>query len=136
MFIYRFDAGIHTGRLTAEERNRKSLTLEDAQAILAECPHVKNVTVEIFPRFDPDTRPAPQVARYGTHEITDLDYTGTNSAYQDVYNAHVVQGRFFSDFEDQHREDVAVIGYEIDRNFFPRMTGSAKRFWSKAFPTR
>jgi putative ABC transport system permease protein len=134
LFIYRFDAGIHTGRLTPEERNRKSLTLEDAKAILAECPHVKNVTVEIFPRFDPRVRPTPQVARYGTHEITDLDYTGTNSAYQDVYNAHVIQGRFFSDFEDLHREDVAVIGYEIDRNFFPAHDGIGKTILVEGVP--
>ena len=98
LFIFRFDIGIRTGRMTAEERNRKPLTLEDAKAILAECPHVKNVAVEIQPRIDFDVRPTPQVARYGTHEITDLDYTGTNPSYQDVYNAHVKQGRFFSDF--------------------------------------
>ena len=35
-----------------------------------------------------------------------------------MYNAHVVQGRFFTDFEDLHREDVAVIGDEINKTFF------------------
>ena len=89
------------------------------QAIVAECPHVKSVTVEVMPRINPDEqRPPLRVARYGTHEITNLDYTGTDTAYQDVYNAHVVQGRFFTEFEDQHRDDVAVIGDEIDKNFF------------------
>ena len=50
LFIFRFDPGIRTGRMSAEERARKPLTLEDAQAILAECPHVKSVTVEVMPR--------------------------------------------------------------------------------------
>ncbi len=36
-----------------------------------------------------------------------------------MYNAHIKQGRFFTDFEDEHREDVAVIGDDIDKNFFP-----------------
>jgi len=126
LFIFRFDLGISFGRMTAEQRARKPLTLDDAKAILAECPHVKNVTVEVFPRFTPNERPTPQVARYGSHEITNLDYTGTNSAYQDVYNARVVQGRFFSEFEDQHREDVAVIGDEIDKTFFPAHDGVGK----------
>jgi ABC-type antimicrobial peptide transport system permease subunit len=120
LFIFRWDFAIRVGRMGAEERNRKPLTFEDAKAILAECPHVKSVTVELMPRINPDQqRPPLKVARYGTHEITDLDYTGADSSYQDVYNAHVIQGRFFTDFEDQHRDDVAVIGYEIDKNFFP-----------------
>ncbi len=47
-----------------------------------------------------------------------------------------MQGRFFTDFEDQHREDVAVIGDEIDKNFFPRTMPSAKPFWWMAFLIR
>ena len=127
LFIFRWDFAIRTGRMSPEERARKPLTLEDAKAILAECPHVKAVTVEVMPRIDPDQqRPPLRVARYGTHEITNLDYTGADSSYQDVYNAVVKQGRFFTDFEDEHREDVAVIGYEIDKNFFPAHDGIGK----------
>jgi ABC-type antimicrobial peptide transport system permease subunit len=127
LWVFRWDIGIRTGRMTAEERNRKPLTLDDANAILAECPHVKSVTVENMPRFNPDEqRPPLRVARYSSHEITDLDYSGANSAYQDVYNAHVTQGRFFTDFEDLHSDDVAVIGYEIDKNFFPAHDGIGK----------
>ena len=33
LFIFRFDPGIHTGRLTPDERTRKPLNLEDAEAI-------------------------------------------------------------------------------------------------------
>ena len=127
LFIFRWDFAIRVGRMSSEERNRKPLTLADAEAIRAECPHVKTVTVENFPRIDPDQqRPPLRVARYGTHEITGLDYSGADSFYQDVYNARVVQGRFFTDFEDIHREDVAVIGYEIDKNFFPAHDGIGK----------
>jgi putative ABC transport system permease protein len=127
LFIFRWNIGIQFGRMSQEERNRKPLTDEDAKAILAECPHVKAVAVEVLPRINPDEQRQPlRVARYGTHEITDLDYTGANTSYQDVYNAHVAQGRFFTDFEDEHREDVAVIGYEIDKTFFPAHDGIGK----------
>jgi putative ABC transport system permease protein len=37
LFIFRFDPGIHTGRLTPEERARKPLSLEDAEAIAQYC---------------------------------------------------------------------------------------------------
>src|SRR5262252_2678818 len=47
LFIFRFDPGIHTGRLTAEERARKPLTLEDAESIAAQCPAVKAVTASV-----------------------------------------------------------------------------------------
>ena len=127
LFVFRWDFAIRVGRMSQEERNRKPLTLEDAKAIVDECPHVKSVTVEVMPRINPDEqRPPLRVARYGTHEITNLDYTGTDTSYQDVYNAHVAQGRFFTDFEDQHHEGVAVIGYEIDKNFFPAHDGVGK----------
>ncbi len=135
LFIFRWDFAIRVGRMNAEERNRKPLTLDDAQAIAAECPHVKSVTVEVFPRIDPDQqRPPLRVARYGSHEITDLDYSGANSAYQDVYNARIVQGRFYTDFEDLHRDDVAVIGYEIDKNFFPAHDGIGKTILVDGIP--
>src|SRR6516225_5127656 len=126
-FIFRVDIGIRTGRLTAEEPARKPLTLADMQAIADECPHVKSVVAEIFPRITGDTfQPEPRTARYRSHEISNLDYSGANSSYQDVYNARVVQGRFFTDFEDLHREDVAVIGDEINTNFFPGDDGISK----------
>ena len=126
-FIYRFDVGIRIGRISAEERARKPLTLEDALAIREECPHVKDVTAELFPRFDPGVaRRKPPVARYGSHEVSNIDYAGTTSSYRDVLNARLAQGRFFTEFEDLHRIDVAVIGDEINRAFFPANDGIGK----------
>ena len=43
LFIFKFQPGIHFGRLSAEERSRKPLTLEDGLAIKELCPSVKNV---------------------------------------------------------------------------------------------
>jgi putative ABC transport system permease protein len=126
LFIFRFNFGITVGRRSSEERARKPLTREDAMAIAAECPHVKAVVVDVMPRVSPDFRPPAWTARYGSHEIGNLDYSGTTSSYQDVYNSHPTQGRFFTDFEDSHREDVAVIGSEIDKNFFPGHDGIGK----------
>ena len=123
LFIFRFDVGIRTGRLTAEERARKPLTMDDAQAMLAECPAVKNVTSELIPTltFGPPTRIFN--ARYGPREVDNIDFAGTNSAWVEVYNGHVTQGRFFTDFENLHSADVAVIGYEINKAFFPGNDG-------------
>jgi putative ABC transport system permease protein len=59
-------------------------------------------------------------ARYGDHEIANIDYTGTLPIYEDVYNANVREGRFFTDAENEHRDDVAVIGSDIADTFFAK----------------
>src|SRR5437868_5626427 len=71
LFLFRFDPGIHTGRLTPEERARKPLTLEDAEAIRELCP--------------------------------------------------AARGRFFSEAENQHRADIALIGSDIAKTLYPDM---------------
>jgi putative ABC transport system permease protein len=40
LFIFKFNPGIHVGRLSAEERSRKPISYEDAMAITEEAPHV------------------------------------------------------------------------------------------------
>ena len=71
-------------------------------------------------------RRSPPTARFGSHEVSNIDFAGTTSAFQDVQNAHLAQGRFFTDFEDLHRVDVAVIGDEINTAFFPANDGVGK----------
>ena len=137
LFIFRFDMGISFGRLTAEQRARKPLTLEDAKAIQA---RVSARQVCDRGSFSPlRSRPTGragrlQVARYGSKEISNLDYSGTTPSYPDVYNAHVTQGRFFTEFEDSHSMDVAVIGDEIDKNFFPAHDGLGKTILVEGIP--
>src|SRR5512146_2344973 len=40
LFIFKFDPGIHIGRLSKEERMRKPMTYEDGMAIQEQCPSV------------------------------------------------------------------------------------------------
>jgi putative ABC transport system permease protein len=51
LFIFRFDPGIHTGRLTPEERERKPLSFEDAEAIKEFCPAVRTVSSRVYELF-------------------------------------------------------------------------------------
>ena len=118
LFVFKFNPGIHVGRLSAEERARKPLTLEDALAIREACPSVRSVVVEVFPRF---TGMGPRnlpTARYRGHEVYGIEYTGALPSYEQVYNAQVLRGRFFSEGEDLHRADVAVIGYDLADGLF------------------
>ena len=112
LFVFRFDFGFR-GTLTAEERNRKPLTYEDAMAILEECPDVKSVTVEVSPRIEPGKPITAVPARYKKNEVYGLQFTGTTPSYEWVYNANPEKGRFFSEAENLHHMDVAVIGHDL-----------------------
>jgi putative ABC transport system permease protein len=117
LFVFRFDFGFR-GRLTPEERTRKPLTYEDAMAIRDECPDVKDVTLELSPRLEPG-RPLTQVpARYKGNEVFGIQFTGSIPSYEWVYNARPEKGRFFTDAEDLHRVDVAVIGHDLAEGLF------------------
>ena len=117
LFIFKFEPGIRFGRRSSEERRRKPLTLEDGLAIKEFCPSVKNVSVQVFPRVGQGPRPARD-ARYQGRE-SDVDYNGTLPSYEQVEEARIAKGRFFSEAEDLHRAEVVVIGYDLDRALFP-----------------
>jgi len=117
LFVFKFSPGFH-GRLTAEERMRKPLSLEDAEAIAEFCPAVKKVTVEVFPRVGSGPR-GPLSARYKGEEVFGIEHTGALPSYEEVYNARIKKGRFFTEAEDLHRADVTVIGTDLADGLFP-----------------
>ena len=117
LFIQRFDAGIHIGRLTPEERQRKVLTLEDGMAVKELCPSIKEVDVEVFQ--DWWSNPRNITARYGGKEVYSIDHSGTLPTYETVHNAPTAEGRWFTEAENEHRADVVVIGAGIEDALFP-----------------
>src|SRR5215468_6790867 len=75
LWIFKINPSFGTGKLTAEERARKSLTFEDAMAIEELCPAVKLVTVDVFPRVL--TRaPIISEVRYKGKEVSGVQYSG------------------------------------------------------------
>ncbi len=116
LFVFKWTPGFH-GRLTSEERTRRPLTLEDTLAIQEACPSVKSVTVEVFPRIGVGPRPLRN-ARYQNHEVFAVEYSGTLPSYEQVYNARLTHGRFFTEIEDLHRLDVAVLGHDVAEGLF------------------
>jgi ABC-type antimicrobial peptide transport system permease subunit len=117
IFIFKFNAGIR-GRLTPEELNRKPLTLDDALAIKAECPAVKEVDVQALQRIVNTGLPPVATARYQGREVTNVNYRGTLPTAADVYSLRLAKGRYFTESENQHRADVAVIGNDVSNALF------------------
>jgi ABC-type antimicrobial peptide transport system permease subunit len=136
VWVFKVAPGISTGRLSAEQRNRKPLTYEDAQAIREQCPVVREVSVSVTQRVYDMHRPPQVTARYQDREISGLNYSGSDVYYPDVYNAHTYIGRYFTEAEDLHRDDVAVIGFDMGKTFFPDGNAVDKTIYVEGFPYR
>jgi putative ABC transport system permease protein len=111
IFVYKFEAGIRF-RLTREERMRKPLTYEDAVAIRNDCPDVDAVGVEMS-RWG-----APLVTKYKGQEMYDANLTGSTAEDFRVNGASFAEGRPYTEIEDTHRRNVAVIGADVVKMFF------------------
>jgi putative ABC transport system permease protein len=113
-FISRWDQGPHTGRRPKEERERKPLTLEDGEAIVAGAPAVKTVTVWIA------WWETPHTIRTKNGTVTAIDFRGVQSNFGQVYaNASTLQGRFLTEADDLHREKVVMLGENVAPVLFP-----------------
>ena len=136
IWVFKVAPGVSTGRMTAEERNRKPLTYEDAQAIREQCPAVVQVSVSVMKRIYDMTHQPLTTARYKDKEVSGLEYSGSDTNYPDVYNVKPYIGRYFTEAEDLHRADVAVIGYDLGKTFFPGDDPLDKIIYVEGFPYR
>lgn len=118
LWIFRFNIGIHIGRLSPEERMRKPLTFEDGMAIKEDVPAVRDVCIQAMPRVAQGPGPV-RTARYKGHELTSIDFDGATANFADVNSISIGDGRFYTEAEDLHREDVTVIGADVATTLFP-----------------
>ena len=113
-FISRFDQGPHGGRRPRDERERKPLTLDDAEAIKEGSPAVKNVTVFLT------WWEQQHSVRTRAGEVTSIDFRGVQANFGQVYaNAATLDGRFISEGDDLHREKVVMLGENAAPVLFP-----------------
>jgi ABC-type antimicrobial peptide transport system permease subunit len=136
IWLFKVSPGINTSRMTAEQRNRKPLSYEDAQAIREQCPAVREVSVSIMKRIYDMNRQPIITARYKDKEVSGLEYSGSDIHYPDVYNIKTYIGRYFTEAEDLHSSDVAVIGYDLGKTFFPDDEAVDKIIYVEGFPYR
>jgi putative ABC transport system permease protein len=91
-----------------EERTRKPLTEEDAIAIRAQTTAVEDVSLVAFPDWSFN-----HTVTYGPYSYKRGNLQGVSANYAQTTNVSVSDGRFISDFDDQHRRDTMVIGVSV-----------------------
>jgi putative ABC transport system permease protein len=120
-FVSRWDQGPHNEVRPLEERLRKPLTLDDAEAIKVSCPAVRNVTTYI------DWWEKPHTIRTKAGEVTAIDFRGVQPNFGEVYaNASTLEGRFISEGDDLHRENVVMLGENVAPVLFPDTSSIGK----------
>jgi putative ABC transport system permease protein len=113
-FVSRWAQGPHGNTRPLEERLRKPLTLEDAEALKEGCPAIKNVTVFLIWWEQNHT------VRTKAGEVTAIDFRGVQPNFGQVYaNAATLSGRFISEGDDIHREKVVMLGENVAPVLFP-----------------
>ena len=128
LWVYKLQMGAPHA-LSREERLRKPLSYEDAMAIKEQLPSATTVSVELFREMGEFGLP-PVTARYKGQDMLDALFVGVTADHLRLINATLGEGRFFTETDDLHRRDVAVIGNGVTRALLrPRATPSARPFW-------
>jgi putative ABC transport system permease protein len=113
-FITKWDRS-RNGPPALEERQRKPLTPEDAQAIRDACSAVKSVTAWIAPGWETTHK-----VRTKAGDVTAIDFRGVQPDFGIVYaNATLSAGRFVGEGDDLHKEKVVLLGENVAPVLFP-----------------
>jgi putative ABC transport system permease protein len=117
LFIYRFPA--FTGRPTSEMLTRKQMTYDDAMAMRL-LPHV----VAVSPALQYTDNSAP--GRSGVTAIKGEGktmqgtiLTGVSPQQKDVHDLNMLDGRFFTDTDEERASRVTVLGSDTAEQLFP-----------------
>ena len=115
IFIAKFDPGIHVGRRTREERMRKELTYEDAEA-LAQLPAVELAV----PFLDITNNFFGQKLKVSTSGKTSeaVRLEGTLPDYMRAGTEIISEGRFFTQYENDQNQKVCVVRSRVVEDFF------------------
>ncbi|MGN6593181.1 MAG: ABC transporter permease [Terriglobales bacterium] len=129
VFVYKFAPGIHLGRLSREERMRKPISDEDIQAVREACGACQAISAQVIPSnaFGPPGSGSYN-ARTAGHEVDGLQFTGNDPNFPQATNQALQEGRFFTPMEDEHRDNVVVVGHSVSDALFPNQDPIGREF--------
>src|SRR5258708_7770598 len=104
-------------RPTTEELNRKKLTYEDAMA-MTKLPFVAAVDPELTYQ-NWQTGLGSISIKAGTHKISNTIIYGTTPARKDVTDIELLEGRMWTDSEEENSSNVVVLGHDAAEDLFP-----------------
>jgi putative ABC transport system permease protein len=104
-------------RPTTEELNRKKLTAQDGIAIRA-LPHVAASDPELILQ-DFQTGLGKVSLKHGTHTIENTILQGSTTAMPEVQEVPILEGRMWTESEEEHHDNVMLLGHDAAAALFP-----------------
>lgn len=115
LWIFQFEPFGH--RATTEELNRKKLTYEDAMA-MRQLPFIAAVDPELtYQNFQ--TGLGSVWVKAGTHKIQNTILNGDTTDVKEVADLEFTAGRLWTESEEEHASNVAVLGHDAAEDLFP-----------------
>lgn len=112
IYVTKFEIGIQLDGPSEEERNRKPITFEDAQAVRELCPSVGAVSPQNW-------GPGAKSIKYQNNKNSRFQLIGVLPDYEVVNNNYAVEGRFFTESDINYRAMVVVLGQDVVDVLFP-----------------
>ncbi|MDH3493576.1 MAG: ABC transporter permease, partial [Acidobacteriota bacterium] len=117
IFLYKYEIGIQFGRRSREERMRKPLTMDDAEAI-SKLPTIETAV----PFLDVSSnRWGSKILVTGANGKTSssIQLQGTYPELAQTNTEILTEGRWFTKAESELKKDVALIGATVAEDYFP-----------------
>ena len=115
LWVFRFDPWGH--RLTTEELNRKQLSYDDGVAMRA-LPHVVAVDPAVtYQNFQMGIGNVSLKA--GTHKVQNTIIYGDTSEVKKTNDIELIEGRMWTEIEEQRNASVVVLGHDAAEDLFP-----------------
>jgi putative ABC transport system permease protein len=115
LWIYHFEA--FARRPTTEELNRKKLTYDDGVA-LRNLPHVVAVDTELVSQ-NFQTGMGSVSLKAGAHSIQNTVLVGATSAFKETRDLNVVEGRMWTEPEEERSAKIVVLGHDAADDLYP-----------------
>lgn len=117
IFLYKMDIGIRTSMPTREERMRKPLTMEDAEA-LGKLPSIE-VAVPFLDISNNFFGQKINVTGKNGKTSSSVQMNGTLPEIEKTTSETLIEGRWFSQSESDEKANVCLIGDTVKESYFP-----------------
>ncbi len=104
------------GRMSQEMRARRELTMEDADALRG-LPHVQGVAA-ILRLLRPEIGSGTYAVKYGGRKAKNTIIEGDTPSIQNVEDLPLSNGRWFTEFDDEHRSAVVLLCHDTAEELF------------------
>ena len=130
IYAFHLSTGPSVGPRDRSEFKRKPLTAADGEAIKAQAPAVEDVANNAFVGGIDNT------ISYNGLTYKQADLEGVSASYGKICNLSITEGRFISEFDDDHRRNVIVLGVSASQALFPntsKIVGNEVQMAGKTF---